>query len=700
MKRLLLLAVTFTALVVPAAITVAQQPEKKEPVDRRYGPPKTLNDKDFFFTPPKTREAWEKRKEELRQQVLLANGLWPLPEKTPLNAVIHGKIDRDEYTIEKVFFASYPGHYVSGSLYRPKNNTGKLPAVLCPHGHFNNGRFYDAGEAAAKKELASGAEKTMESARFPLQARAAMLARLGCIVFFYDMVGYADSQKIKHREGFTDTEAELRLQSFMGLQTWNGMRALDFVLSLPDVDPTRVAMTGASGGGTQTFILGGIDDRLAAIFPAVMVGSQMQGGCVCENCTYLRIGTGNVELAGLFAPRPLGMSAADDWTINLETTALPPLKELYKLYGAEDRVDGKVWKQFKHNYNQPAREFMYNFFNKHLKLGYPEQITEKPFVPATAKELSVYDAEHPLPKDATDAAGLRKYLTAASDKQLAALKPKDEATLKEFRRVYGGALRVMVGDTWSGNTLVGQATPGVTALPAARGISFWYLAKAGSGQAIPASPAPILRQKEFTGSVAIVVNPNSAAPPVELWKQIEKNQPGTAVIGVEPYLTGKDAERAPPQIDQKYAGFTFGYNRTRLANRVDDIVNAVAYARDNLQAKKIYLVGIDNAGPWVVLARALSGDAVQRCAADLNGFRFEEITKTWDPNMLPGALKYGGMARLAALCAPGELYLHNLPAGGMGDWLPAAYEAGGAKDRLHLVQDKMPEEKVLAWLMR
>ena len=172
-----------------------------------------------------------------------------------------------------------------------------------------------------------------------------------------------------------------------------------------------------------------------------------------------------------------------------------------------------------------------------------------------------------------------------------------------------------------------------------------------------------------------------------------------AILTVEPYLTGEPSKKSP-LVDQKYAGFTFGYNCSVLANRVDDIVTAVAYARDHLKAKKIYLAGFKEAGPWVVLARALCGDAVQRCAADMDGFGFESITSTKDANMLPGALKYGGMARLSALCAPGELYLHNLPAGGMGDWLPAAYDAAGAKDRLHLVADRTAEEKVLEWLMR
>ncbi|MBV9125066.1 MAG: hypothetical protein JO112_17055, partial [Planctomycetes bacterium] len=113
------------------------------PQDSRLGKPKDLNGY-FPFVPPSTKEAWEKRRQELREQVLVATGLWPLPEKTPLHPVIHGKIERDGYTIEKVYFTSYPGHYVSGNLYRPKGAGGKHPAVLSPHGHWPNGRLYNA----------------------------------------------------------------------------------------------------------------------------------------------------------------------------------------------------------------------------------------------------------------------------------------------------------------------------------------------------------------------------------------------------------------------------------------------------------------------------------------------------------------------------------------------------------------------------
>ncbi|MCG8585245.1 MAG: acetylxylan esterase, partial [Pirellulales bacterium] len=310
-------------------------PEGKRPEDWRLGPLKDLNGY-FPFKPAKTKEAWNIRADKLRRQAKVALGIWPEPTRTPLNAKIHGKINRDDYTIERAYFESVPGLYVTGNLYRPRDSKGKRPAVLCPHGHWAYGRFHDAGDAVVKRLIDDGAERFTEGGRSPLQARCVTLARLGCVVFHYDMIGYNDSQQISHNLahrfakqrpeandasswGFYSPHAESHLQSVMGLQIWNGIRALDFLESLPDVDPKRLAATGASGGGTQTMMLGAIDPRLAAIVPAVMVSTAMQGGCTCENCSLLRIGTGNVEFAALFAPKPQLLIAADDWTREMKT---------------------------------------------------------------------------------------------------------------------------------------------------------------------------------------------------------------------------------------------------------------------------------------------------------------------------------------------------------------------------------------------
>jgi dienelactone hydrolase len=670
----------------------------KLPEDSRLGKLKTLNDY-FPMTPSPNRESWETRRKELREQVLVATGLWPMPEKTPLRPVIHGKIDRDDYTIEKVFFASYPGHYVSGNLYRPKGKNGQQPGVLCPHGHWANGRFHDAGEKDAQAQIAQGAEKTMEGAHYPLQARCAQLARMGCVVFHYDMVGNADSQQIKHREGFTDAQAELHLQSFMGLQTYNSIRALDFLLSLPDVDPKRIGVTGASGGGTQTFILCAVDDRPTVAFPAVMVSTAMQGGCVCENCSYLRRGTGNIELAALFAPKPLAMSGADDWTIDIETKGLPELKATYRLFNAEDRVLARCFPQFKHNYNQVSRELMYNWFNKYLQLGQPEPVVEKPFVPLPPPELSVFDEQHPRPADATGVEALRKTMTDSSDRQIAALVPKDAGGLREFRRVVGTALRVMVGDKLPQASEVQDQNVKSEEDPGGIRWAKLLLGRRGEGDQIP---AVFVRGPEFDGTVVVWVHPAGKSSLVHDGKLVSAAQQivdkKAAILAVDVFLTGEFQGAKAPGVDQKYAGFTFGYNRSLLANRVHDILTAVAYAKGQQATKKVHLIGMEEAGPWVLLARPLCGDAVDRTAADFHQFRFDKVTTTSDEMMLPGALKYGGLPALAALCAPHPLFVHNHQGTGSGPWLKPAYELTKA-DALRRPSKKASAQEVVHWVV-
>jgi dienelactone hydrolase len=714
----LLLTPTLTAESDPTA--VLQPGEKLK--DRRLGPQRTLNGKDFFLTVPPTRQAWDARRQAVREQVLVATGLWPPPPRTPLKPVVHGKVDREDYTVEKVFFASLPGHYVSGNLYRPRGKSGRVPGVLCPHGHWRNGRFYDAGEEAARAQIQKGAEKTMEGARYPLQARCAQLARMGCVVFHYDMVGVADSTALRHATAFTeaaeprqetfmearprdqrlgprDADAELHLQSFMGLQTWNSIRALDFLLSLPEVDPARIGVTGASGGGTQTFMLGAVDDRPAVAFPAVMVSTEMQGGCICENCSYLRQGTGNIELAGLFAPRPLAMSGANDWTLHIEERGLPELKKLYQLYDAEDRVLARCFPQFEHNYNQVSRELMYNWFNKHLRLGQPEPVSEKPLVPVPPAQLSVYDGEHPRPADTADAATLRRYLTATADRQIEALRPRDTQSLAEFRRVLGTALRVMIHDELPAADQVDANEVGDKGERDGLTWRRYLLSRKGQGEAVPAFG---IKGPQFDGTVVVWVHPRGKASLFEDGKltaaarQVLDGR--AAILALDAFGTGEFGE-VKPRVDEKFAGYTFGYNRPLLAQRVHDVLTAVAFVRGHERTKQVHLLGWEEAGPWVLLARSLCGEAVARTAADFAGFRFEKVRDTADPMMLPGALKYGGLAALAALAAPAELYDHNHRGTGSGRWLRAAYQAAGATDKLHRNPDKMPPEQVVGWLL-
>jgi dienelactone hydrolase len=671
----------------------------KKPTDSRLGSPKTLNDY-FPFNVPKTKEAWEARRKQLREQLLVATGLWPMPEKTSLNPVVHGKIEREGYTIEKVFFASMPGHTVCGNLYRPSiRYSNPSPGVLFAHGHWTNGRLHDAGEKAAKASVDEGGEPDMDRGRFFMQALPATLARLGIVVFQYDMVGVADSTAIPHAKGFADVEGELRLQSAMGLQTLNSIRALDFLASLPDVNAKKIGMTGASGGGTQTFMLAAIDDRIASAFPAVMVSTGMQGGCVCENCSLLRVNTGNVEIAGLFAPKPQALSAANDWTKEMMTKGYPELQQLYELYGAKEKVAVRAWLEYGHQYNVHAREMMYSWFLKHLA-GKDLEVKEPPFKPVLPKELSVYDEKHPRPKDELDAPKLRAVMTKTSDEQIAELAPKDAESLKGFKRVIGTALRVMVNSELPKAIAVRlgplESKPdGVTAHRA-------VLGRSGENDAVPTCG---VFGPKFTGEKAVIwLHPQGKA---SLFVNGMRStgvktltDAGFAVVAPDMLGTGENALPKALAVDKGFAGYTYGYNRSLLANRVHDALTLIAFGTSMLKAKTIQLVGWGEMGVVAVLAKALAGDAVTKTAADLNQFRFENVKDTADPMMLPGAVKYGGLPAFLALCAPGKVLAHNHRGTASGKLPRAAYEAAGAADNLTRATEKVDDAKIVEWLIK
>ncbi len=432
------------------------------PEDRRLENLKDV-DGDFPFEPSATPEAWSRRAEQVRRQMLVSLGLWPMPTATPAQAVVHGPIDRGDYTVEKVYFQSFPGHYVTGNLYRPKGKTGRLPGVLCPHGHWPNGRFYDCGLEDVRKQIIRGEERFEIGGRSPLQSRCVQLARMGAVVFHYDMLGYADSVQIPfelaHRFavqrphmntpehwGLFSPQAEMWLESIMGIQTYNSIRALDWLSQLPDVDPARIGVTGASGGGTQTMILIAVDPRPVVGFPAVMVSAAYQGGCTCESCSLLRVGTGNIEFSALMAPRALGLTGADDWTRDIMTKGFPQLKQHYEMLGVGDKVMARAFVHFPHNYNYVSREVMYQWFNKYLNMGLPEPVVEEDYRPLSVAEMSVWDADHPRPTGGEDyERELLDWMTKDSAAQIAALSPHDSQSWAKYREVVGGAVDAIAG---------------------------------------------------------------------------------------------------------------------------------------------------------------------------------------------------------------------------------------------------------------
>jgi hypothetical protein len=344
---------------------------------------------------------------------------------------------------------------------------------------------------------------------------------------------------------------------------------------------------------------------------------------------------------------------------------------------------------------------MYNWFNKHLKLGLSEPVVEKPFKPVPPKELSVYDEEHPRPTDSAGSERLRQYLTETSDKQIEALQPKDSAGLAEYRRVFGTALRVMMHDRLPSASEVEEVRMGEMEKQDGFSSRRFFLTRKGQDERVPAIG---LLPPDFDGTVVVWIHPRGKASLFQDGKLVSAakqvlDRKG-AILAVDVFGTGELMPDKPFAVNPQYAGFTFGYNRTLLAQRVHDILTALAFAKGHEKAKTVHLVGFEKAGPWVLLARGLCGDAVTRTAADFNGFRFEKVRTTTDEMMQPGVLKYGGLPALAALAAPAELYVHNHQGTGAGRWLRTVYEATGSKEKLHRSPEKTANEKVVEWLMR
>jgi dienelactone hydrolase len=623
------------------------------------------------FTPAfATKAEWMARADALRRQVRVALGLWPWPERTALNAMVRGRIVRDGYTIEHVAFESVPGHWVTGSLYRPAGRTGRLPAVLAPHGHWPGGRHQERSIEDAKKELASGAEQTLEGARYPLQARPAMLARMGVIAFAWDMVGYADSTAIAHRAGFTDAEAELRLQSFLGLSMWNAVRAVDFLLTLPDVDPARIGINGASGGGTQSLLLAAIDDRVVTAVPAVMVSGNMQGGCICENATLLRLGTNNIELTALAAPRPLAAVAANDWTTDFMTKGLPELKTIYALMGAPDAVAGQKF-EFPHNDNQVSREYAYAWFNRVFELGLPEPVRERPFVPVPPEQLKVFDAAHPRPAGERDAAGVRRAMADASDRQLQAV----AARPADLDAIVRAGFETAIADR-----LPARVDPAEGSFRSVPGNGFAVhhsvLTRAGSAARVPTigivpagwKAGPVVVWVHERGKqAAFEADGRTPSPAV---KRLLAG--GAAVLVSDVFLTGESGaigSRIRVKNDDTYFGYNTGYNRSVFAERTSDVLTAIAFGRQ-LGGRDVALVGGGRAAAWALAARALAGDAVTRTAVDLGGFDFDQVRETTDEALLPGAVKYGGVRGLASLATTGRTTVFGAPPAPVASWIP------------------------------
>jgi dienelactone hydrolase len=504
---------------------------------------------------------------------------------------IFGRIERDGYSVEKVLLQTLPGFYLGGNLYRPRGRSGRFPAVATPHGHWPYGRLENTPTAS-------------------VPGRCINLAMQGSVAFSYDMIGYNDTIQVPHhfhgaREG---------LWSFgpLGLQLWNSMRAVDFLQSLPEVDPERIGVTGAaSGGGTQTVMLYAVDPRVKIAAPA---NSNYTTRLECENAPGLRIGTSNLELAALMAPRPLLLIAS---TVVPESPSFlfatgnqfAAVRSIYDLYGKSKmvetvRIEGAV------NYNQQSREAMYRFFGRHL-LGENDasKLAEGKFTVELPQYLLALH-NRPLPENALTYSQLLKQWIAAARKQN---ESADRDSLRE-RLTYAldAELPKQVAAQIDGDHIL--------------------LSRPDVGERIPGIWLPAGRPDN---EAALVVHPGGAEAARATPEVRALIAAGHSVLMIDAYQTGAAvAPREEP--GELYLVF----NKGDAANRVQDILTALAFLSRS-GASRIGLTGLGDAAIWATFAAAVARTPV-RLQANLDGFHGGDA-EFIDRFFVPGIQRAGGL---------------------------------------------------------
>ncbi|HEX5471327.1 MAG TPA: acetylxylan esterase [Lacipirellulaceae bacterium] len=336
----------------------------------------------------KSWQEWTKHRDTYRRQLREMLGLDPLPERTPLHAVVTGTLERDDFKVEKLYFQSRPHLYVTANLYLPKKQTGRVPAIL-----------YLCGHSPAIKNGVSFGNKTK------FQHHGAWFARNGYVCLVIDTLQFGEIQGI-HRGTYDQNMWWWNCRGYTpaGVETWNAIRAIDYLVSRPEVDPDRIGVTGRSGGGAYSWYATALDDRIKVAVPVAGITNlhnHVVDGCVeghCD-CMYM-VNTYRwdyPQVAALAAPRPLLISNTDRDKLFPFDGVVDVYRKVRHLYELDDKGP-KVALQMAagpHEDLQVLQLYALQWFNQHLKGENPliESAAKDFFKPA---ELKVFDK---LPAD-------------------------------------------------------------------------------------------------------------------------------------------------------------------------------------------------------------------------------------------------------------------------------------------------------------
>ncbi|MCA8996815.1 MAG: acetylxylan esterase [Planctomycetaceae bacterium] len=354
----------------------------------RYFEIQTRNTEQACLAEIQSAEDWNAQKDAYRAQLQSMLGLMPWPEKTPLQATVTGTVDHEEFAVEKVHFQSSPQLYVTGSLYVPKERSGKLPGILYVCGH---GRIVEDGVSLGNKAH--------------YQHHGAWFARNGYVCLIIDTIQLGEIEGLHHgtyREGMWWWNN--RGYTPAGVEAWNGIRALDYLQSREEVDPDRLGVTGRSGGGAYSWWVAALDERVKAAVPVAGITSMRNhivDGCIEGHCDCMYMVNSEAwdfaMVSALVAPRALLISNTDKdriFPLDGVVDVYNKTRRIYKLLDAEQRIGLNI-AEGPHKDIQELRVHAFHWFDRFLKDD--EQlirtVAEKLLEP---KDLKVFDE---LPSD-------------------------------------------------------------------------------------------------------------------------------------------------------------------------------------------------------------------------------------------------------------------------------------------------------------
>lgn len=320
------------------------------------------------------KQTWEERSACLRKEVRERLGIDTLLKQCVSSKPILSKVRKfDGYTVQNMALETLPGLYVCGSIYAPAK-TGKHALIICPNGHFADGRY-----------------------RKDQQERMATLARMGAVCVDYDLFGWGESALQVGETAHRSSAAHV-------IQAVNGLLLLDQMLTRKDIDATRIGVNGGSGGGSQVVLLTVLDERFTAANPVVSLASHFDGGCPCESGMPISLacgGTNNAELMAMFAPRPLlVVSDGKDWTSSVPTLEYPYLQRVYGFYNATDKVSNVHLPTEGHDFGPNKRNAVYDFFATVFQLDTKMKDENKVTIEPQRALLSFGDNGELLPENA------------------------------------------------------------------------------------------------------------------------------------------------------------------------------------------------------------------------------------------------------------------------------------------------------------